>query len=98
MENKETTDTWLYIIIRDPNTSSEQFVGFSDEKTNEKFLPAFKTKQDAKACFAMLPKDVFNGKYEVHAVIKEDVMNTAEDQGHKVFLLDEEGNILKQLG
>jgi len=98
MENMELTDTWLYVIVRDPATSDEEFVGFSDENTNEKFLPAFKTKQDAKACFALLPKDIFNGKYEVHAVIEEDVMNTAKEQGHAVFLLDEEGKILKQLG
>jgi len=98
MENMEITDTWLYVIVRDPGTNGEEFLGFSDENTNEKFIPAFKTKQDAKACFALLPKDAFNEKYEVHAVIEEDILGAAKDQGHAVFLLDEEGKILKQLG
>ncbi len=98
MENMETTDSWLYVIIQDPGTSDEEFIGFSDEATDERFLPAFKTKQDAKACFAKLPKDVFNGKYEVQAVIEEDVMIAAKAQGHAVFILDEEGKILNQLG
>ena len=98
MENMEITDTWLYVIVRDPGTSSEEFIGFTDENTDEKFLPAFKTKQDAKACFAKLPKDIFNGKYEVHAVIEEDVLGSAKEQEHAVFLLDEDGKILKQLG
>lgn len=97
MDNMEITDKWFYVIVRDPGTPSEQFVGFSDDDAGEKFLPVFKTKQDAKTCFAKLPKDIFRGKYDVHAVIEEDIINTAKEKGHEIYVVDETGKILNQL-
>ncbi len=96
-EGSEIGTNWYYIIIQDPNTQTEQFVGFSDGKTNEKFLPAFKTKEQARACFALMPKDLFNGKYDTQAVIEEDLLAVANEYGHKVYLLDEKGTILEYL-
>ncbi|MCA1784557.1 MAG: hypothetical protein U5K27_03360 [Desulfotignum sp.] len=97
MENINIDDNWYYVIVQNPETGSEQLLGFSDEKTRKKFLPAFKTKQDAQKCFQMLPKDLFKDKYDIHAMIEEDVLATAEKEGHQVFLLDETGQILKPL-
>ena len=97
MEDMETTDRWYYVIVRDPGTSSEQFVGFSDD-TDEKFLPVFKTKEDARACFTLMPKDTFNGNYDTHAVIEDDIMTVIEQEGHKGFVLDAKGKILSRLG
>jgi hypothetical protein len=96
-EDNETAENWYYIIIQDPNTQSEQFVGFSDGKTKEKFLPAFKTKEEARTCFALMPKDLFNGKYDTQAVIEDDLLAVANENGHKIYLLDEKGTILKYL-
>ncbi len=95
MEDANITDTWYYVIVQNPGTSSEEVVGFLDDNTRKKFLPAFKTQQDAKKCFQMLPKDLFKETYEIHAVIEDDVLATAEKGGHQVFLLDEAGQILK---
>jgi hypothetical protein len=97
MENINIDDNWYYVIVQNPETGSEKLLGFSDEKTMKKFLPAFKTKQDAQKCFQMLPKDLFRDKYDIHAMIEEDVLATAEKEGHQVFLLDETGQILKPL-
>lgn len=97
MEDTNVTDTWYYLIVQNPDTPSEEVVGFVDDKTGKKFLPAFKTRQDAKKCFQLLPKDLFREKYDIHAVIEEDVLSTAEKAGHQVFLLDETGQILKPL-
>ncbi|MBT6340455.1 MAG: hypothetical protein HOJ48_14275 [Desulfobacula sp.] len=96
-EDSETAENWYYIIIQDPNTQTEQFVGFSDGKTKEKFLPAFKTKEEARTCFALMPKDLFNGKYDTQAVIEDDLLAVANENGHKIYLLDEKGTILKYL-
>ncbi|MFO7910931.1 MAG: hypothetical protein R6V15_02090 [Desulfotignum sp.] len=98
MENINTADNWYYVIVQNPETASEKILGFSDEKTNEKFLPAFKTKQDAKSCFQLLPKDLFKEKYDIHAAIEEDIIDTAKKAGHRVFIMDEAGHILKPLG
>ncbi|MBU1340898.1 MAG: hypothetical protein KKE44_21330 [Proteobacteria bacterium] len=96
-EHIEIDENWYYIIIQDPGTSTEQYVGFSDGKTKEKFIPAFKTKEQANACFALMPKDLFNGKYAVQAVIDDDLLGVANENGHKIYLLDEKGTILDYL-
>ncbi len=92
-----TDDKWYYVIIQDPGTSTEQFVGYNDNKTNEKFIPAFKTKEQAKECFALMPKDLFTGTYDTQAVIEEDLIDIATTSGHKVYLLDAKGTILEYL-
>jgi hypothetical protein len=97
MESINIDDNWYYVIVQNPDTASEKLLGFIDEKTNEKFLPAFKTKQDAQKCFQLLPKDLFNEKYDIHAVIEEDLLSTAEKTGYQIFLLDDTGQILKPL-
>lgn len=91
-----TGETWFYVIIKNPG-NEEEFLGFTDERTSEKFLPAFKTKEEAQKCFALMPRDIFNEKYEAQAVIGEDILMTAQEQGHKVYLLDEKGHILQHL-
>jgi hypothetical protein len=97
MKDTTTTDRWYYVIVQNPGTSSEQVLGFMDDTTQKKFLPAFKTKQDAHSCFQVLPKDLFKETYDIHAVIEEDLLNTAQKGGHQVFLLDETGRILKPM-
>lgn len=88
---------WYYIIVQDPGTPSEQFVGYKDSKTDEKFIPAFKTKEQAKACFSLMPKDLFNGTYDTQAVIDDDLFAVAETHGHAIYLLDDKGTILDYL-
>lgn len=90
-------EKWYYVIIQNPDSSTEQFVGFNDGKTDEKFLPVFKTKEQATQCFALMPKDLFMGSYDTQAVIEEDILTVANKNGHKVYLLDEKGTILDQL-
>jgi hypothetical protein len=97
IENIKIDENWYYIIIQNPGKSTEQFVGFSDEKTKGKFIPAFKTKEQAKTCFALMPKDLFNGKYATQAVIEDDILAVAKENRHKIYLLDEKGTILDYL-
>ena len=88
---------WYYIIIQNPGTSTEQYVGFNDSKTDDKFIPAFKTKEQAKVCFALMPKDLFNGEYDTQAVIDDDLIEISNENGHRIYLLDEKGTILDYL-
>lgn len=92
-----TADTWYYVIIQDPGTPTEQFVGYEDPKTFEKFIPAFKTKEDAQACFSLLPKDLFSGNYDAQAVIRDDLLAMASEHNRMVYLLDGKGTILDYL-
>jgi hypothetical protein len=97
LKDNTITENWYYVIVQDPGTSKEQFVGFSQEDTDEKFLPAFKTKQDAEKCFTLMPRDVFKKKYDSQAIIEEDLILAAAENGHRIFLLDEKGCLLKPL-
>lgn len=92
-----TDKNWYYVIVQNPGTSTEQFVGFNDTKTDDKFIPAFKTKENAKSCFELMPKDIFNGTYDTQAVIDDDLYAIAEEHGHRIYLLDSKGTVLDYL-
>ncbi len=94
---KDIKDTWYYIVVQNPDTPSALFVGYTDKDTNATFIPCFKTKEIAQQCFLLMPKDIMNEKYEVQAIIKEDLMNHAEKNSYKIFLLDDKGKILEQI-
>ncbi len=94
---EQTKDTWYYIVIQNPGTPEEQFVGYTDKKTNAVFIPAFKTKEIAMQCFLIMPKDIINEKYEPQAIIKEDLLDAAQKNEYEVFLLDHKGSILEKI-
>jgi hypothetical protein len=95
--NKKTKDIWYYIVVQNPGTSSEQFMGYTDKETKATFIPCFKTKEIAQQCFLLMPKDVMKEKYEVQAIIKEDLIEQALKNSYEVFLLDDKGKILEQI-
>ena len=95
--NEPKKDIWYYVIVQTPETPEEQFLGYKDKKTGEPFIPAFTTKEIAQQCFLVLPKDVINEKYEVQAVIKEDLMASAQKNDYAVFLLDDKGRVLEEI-
>ncbi len=95
--NDQIKDVWYYIIIQNPGTSGEQFVGYTDKETKVTFIPAFKTKEIAQQCFLLMPKDIMNEKYEIQAIIKEDLMDHAKKNDFDVFLLDDKGSMVEKL-
>lgn len=95
--SNQIKDTWYYIIIQNPETAGEEFVGYTDKKTGSTFIPAFKTKEIAQQCFLIMPKDIMNHKYEAQAVIKEDLMTLAQKNGYGVFLMDDKGRVLEKI-
>ncbi len=97
VENIGIDETWYYVIVQNPGKEEEELVGFFDSDTNEKFIPSFKTKEEATKCFSLMPKDVFNGKYETQAMIGEDLLGAVKENGHKIYLLDKNGKILELL-
>ncbi|CCK79341.1 MULTISPECIES: hypothetical protein [Desulfobacula] len=94
---EQTKETWYYIVVQNPGTKDEQFVGYTDKETNAVFIPAFATKEIAMQCFLIMPKDIINEKYEPQAIIKEDLLNEAQKNGYDVFLLDHKGSILEKI-
>lgn len=95
MEPKLDNATWVYVQIQNPG-SADHIVGQHDEKHDVSFIPVFLNKESAIAGFAQLPKEKGH-KYEIQAIIFEDLSRQAASRGFLIFVLDEEGNILKKL-
>jgi len=95
--NDQLNNIWYYIVVQNPGTSNEQFVGYTDKETKTTFIPTFKTKEIAQQCFLLMPKDIINEKYEVQAIIKEDLMDHAKKTNFEVFLLDDKGIMLEKI-
>ncbi|MBF0377994.1 MAG: hypothetical protein HQK72_10995 [Desulfamplus sp.] len=101
---------WVYVVVQDPETPSEELMGFNmpykadnvdDVKTPDKatqsFIPAFETKEEAQQCFLLMPKDLMIRKYEIQAIIKDDLIYHAKTNGYKIFMMDENSHIKKEI-
>ena len=95
--DKNIKDIWYYIVVQGPGTAQEQIIGFKDKNTKIIFVPAFLTKEEAQECFLVMPKDIMNEKYEVQAIIKEDLIYQAEKNKYNIFLMDNKGTIKEQI-
>ncbi len=95
--SEEQTSEWFYCIIQNPGANEEQLMGFKDDETQIEFLPVFKTKEEAEKCFLLMPKDIINSKYEIQALLKDDFLLYAEKTKFKIFLMNEQGQILNEL-
>ncbi len=97
MIEKKINDSWFYVVVQNPGTMEEEYMGFMHEETKKTFIPAFATKEEAQQCFLMMPKDVMHKKYEIQAVIKDDLISVAKTTGFHVFLMDDKGRIKSRL-
>lgn len=95
--NDQINNTWYYVVIQNPGTSGEQLVGYTDKETKATFIPAFQTKETAQQCFLLMPKDIMNEKYEVQAIIEEDLLEEARKNEYEVFLMDDKGSVLGKI-
>lgn len=87
--------TWLYVAIM-KDGSSEQIVGQTDNEHDISFIPAFLDKESAQQAMFHLHLEKKN-KYEVQAMIYEDLARHAAENGFLVIVLDEEGKVLERL-
>ncbi|MBF0202788.1 MAG: hypothetical protein HQK67_00435 [Desulfamplus sp.] len=88
---------WVYVVVQDPETSSEELMGFASQAIEKPFIPAFETREEAQQCFLIMPKDLMRKKYEIQAIIRDDLINKAQENGYKVFLMDEKSIIKNEL-
>jgi hypothetical protein len=93
MPNTLKPDTWVYIAVMDPG-GNEQYVGLVDADETS-FIPAFLTKDDAQTCLINMPREK-NKKYEVQAILYEELEKDAETNGFRIYLLDGLGKILEK--
>jgi hypothetical protein len=91
-----TTPTdWLYVIVQNPETNAE-IMGQHDEVADVRFIPAFKTKDDAQQGLLQFPT-TRGAKYEIQALILEDLQRYAGEKGFLLFVLDADGRIEERI-
>lgn len=95
MEKEITPTTWVYIVVQNPG-SGENIVGQVDSELNISFIPAFSDKEDAQKGRYMMTTEKGN-KYEVQAIIYEDLAKYASENGFLIFMLDEDGKVIQKL-
>ena len=87
--------TWLYVAIQKTGPE-EQIVGQTDSEHDVSFIPAFLNKEAAQQAMFHLHLEK-KKKYEVQAIIYEDLAHHAAENGFLVFVLDEDGKVLSRL-
>ena len=88
-------DQWIWVIIQDPD-GNEQFLGQYDEENDVSFIPIFLEKEAALRCINLLAREK-GRKYEVQAIIYEDLASRASKEGFKLFLLNAEGEVVEKM-
>ncbi|MDL2330021.1 hypothetical protein LJC71_09845 [Desulfosarcina sp. OttesenSCG-928-A07] len=88
-------DTWLYVAIQ-KNVPADKIVGQVDETHNISYIPAFLTKDAAQQAMFHLRLEK-QKKYEIQAIICDDLIRHATEGGFVIFVLDEDGKVLEQL-
>lgn len=86
---------WVYVIVQDPG-AAEQFVGFMDETQQKPYIPSFKTKEKAQNALIHLAL-AKEKKYEIQAVMLEELTEDARRNDFLIYLLDGNGKILNRI-
>ena len=87
--------TWLYVAVQ-KNGPNEQIVGQADNQLDISYIPAFKSKDAAQQAMFHLRLEK-KKKYEIQAIIYEDLARHAAENGFLILVLDEDGKVLERL-
>ena len=93
--NSLKNDTWVWAIVQDPE-GNEQFLGQYDEESNISFVPFFLKKEEAELCISGLIKKPGH-KYEIHAILFEEIKLFCSREKAMLFLLNGTGEILEKI-
>jgi hypothetical protein len=95
MKNVRGEDQWVWVVVQDP-AEKEQFLGQHDKQDNISFIPAFHSKEEAQQCFMNMARQK-GRKYEVQAILFEELSKEAAAAGFMIFLLNENGEVLEKI-
>ncbi len=88
-------DQWVWIVIQDPG-GVEQFLGQQDAKNDETFIPVFLKKEEAHQGLSFLVREK-GLKYEVQAILYEDLSQRAGEYDFMLFVLNGAGEVLEKI-
>jgi hypothetical protein len=91
----EQADQWVWVVVQNPG-DREQFLGQYDKQEDISFIPTFNSKEDAQQCFLSMAREK-GSKYEVQAIIYEELAKAAAAGDFMIFLLNENGEVLEKI-
>ena len=95
MSSVVAKEAWVWVVVENPG-GKEQFLGQHDESGNISFLPTFLDKEAAQQGFLQLARNQKH-KYEVQAILIEDLADQALVSGFMIFILDGNGTVLEKI-
>jgi len=95
MSNTIENDQWVYVVIHGTE-GNEQLLGQQDEEKNESFIPVFLKKEDALMNLNLLAREQ-GSKYEVQAILYEDLVERVAEQEFMLFVLNESGEVVEKI-
>jgi hypothetical protein len=93
-KGKASEKGWVYVVVGDPEKNAT-FLGLHNKEKKIDFIPAFETKEAANDCFLSLPREK-GKKYEIQAVLLEELYADAEKNGFVVAIIDNDGNVVDE--
>jgi len=95
MKKELKPDTWLWVVVQNPG-ADEQFLGQEYQDQNVSFIPAFFEKEDARQCLIHMTT-IKGNKYEAQAILYNQLLQSAAENGFMVFILNADGEILQKI-
>jgi hypothetical protein len=88
-------DQWVYVLVHGQE-GEEQLLGQQDDELDISFIPIFLKKEEALMNLNLLAREK-GRKYEVQAVLYEDLVTRAAEKGFMLFVLNDSGEIIEKI-
>ena len=95
MTPKISATTWVFVLVQNPG-GDEQIVGQHDIENDIPFIPMFLDKDSAMQGVVHMVKER-GRKYEIQAIIYEDLAGYAAQGGFILMVLDGQGQVIDKL-
>ena len=95
MQQMKDEDQWVWVVIQDPG-ANERFLGQHDQQEDISFIPVFADKEAAQQGLLNLTRQP-GSKYEVQAILREELLKDAAAGGFVIFLLNENGEVFEKI-
>ena len=92
MTEEITATSWVYVLVQNPG-GDEQIVGQHDGQSDISFIPMFKDKESAMQGSMQMVTEK-GRKYEIQAIMYEDLERFAAEGGFILFVVDDEGRVV----
>lgn len=92
MTQKIDADAWVYVMVQNPE-KGDQIVGQVDTDNDISFIPMFMDKESATQGLIHMAKEK-GAKYEIQAILFEDLEKYAAESQFLIFVLDDEGRVI----